>query len=54
METINTAITSALSYVGTILDFIVANPILVVIFAAGVFIPLAVKVFRRIKNAAKR
>lgn len=54
METITTAITTSLGYVGTILDYIVSNPILVVIFAAGVFIPLAVKVFRRIKNAAKR
>lgn len=54
MDTIGTAITTALAWVGTILEYIVGNPILVVIFAAGVFIPLAVKVFRRIKNAAKR
>lgn len=54
MENVATAITTALGYVGTILDYIVNNPILVVLFAAGVFVPLAVKVFRRIKNAAKR
>ena len=54
MEAIGTAITTALGYVGTILEYITSNPILVVMFAAGVFIPLAVKVFRRIKNAAKR
>lgn len=54
MDTISTAITTSLGFVGTILEYIVSNPILVVIFAAGVFIPLAVKVFRRIKNAAKK
>lgn len=54
METISTGITTALGFVGTILEFIVNNPILVVMFAAGVFVPLAVKVFKRIKNAAKR
>ena len=54
MESISTAITTALGYVGEILNYIVGNTILCVIFAAGVFVPLAVKVFRRIKNAAKR
>lgn len=54
METISTAITTALGFVGEILNYIVSNAILCVIFAAGVFVPLAVKVFRKIKNAAKR
>lgn len=54
MESVSTAITTALGYVGTVLNYIVGDPILVVIFAAGVFVPLAVKVFKRIKNAAKR
>lgn len=54
MENISTAITTALGYVGEVLNYIVNNPVLVVMFAAGVFVPLAVKVFRRIKNAAKR
>lgn len=54
MEAISTAITTALEFVGTILNYIVGNPILVVLFAAGVFVPLAVKVFRRIKNAARK
>lgn len=54
MENVTTAITTALGYVGTVLNYIVSDPILVVIFAAGVFVPLAVKVFKRIKNAAKR
>ena len=54
MDNVTTAITTALGYVGTVLDYITSNTILCVIFAAGVFVPLAVKVFRRIKNAAKR
>lgn len=54
MENVTTAITTALGYVGTVLNYIVSDPILVVIFAAGVFVPLAVKVFKRIKNAAKK
>lgn len=54
MESVSTAITTALGFVGEILNYIVSNTILCVIFAAGVFVPLAVKVFKRIKNAAKR
>lgn len=54
MTTIGSAITTCLGYVGTILNEIVGNPVLVVLFAGGVFVPLAVKIFRKIKKAAIR
>lgn len=54
MTTIGSAITTCLGYVATILNEIVGNPVLVVLFAGGVFVPLAVKIFRKIKKAAIR
>lgn len=53
MEAITTGITTALGYVGTVLDAITSNTILTVLFAGGTFIPLAVRMFKKIKRAAR-
>lgn len=52
MTAITSALTTVLGYVGTILDTITGNPILVVLLAGGTFLPLAIGVFRRIKRAS--
>lgn len=53
MTAINTALTSVLEYVGTILDAVTGNPVLVVLFAAGVILPCAIGVFARLVRIAK-
>lgn len=53
MTTIGSAITTCLGYVETVLSAVVANPVLVVVFAGTVFVPLAISIFRRIKNASE-
>lgn len=53
MEAVTTALSTAIGYVGTVLDAITSNTILCVIFAGGTILPLAVRVFRKIKRAAR-
>jgi len=53
MESVTGAMSTGLGFLSTILDAITSNPILVVIFAVGTFVPLGIKVFKRLKGAAK-
>ena len=53
MDAITTGIGTALGYVGTVLDVITSNVVLTVLLAGGTFVPLAVRIFRKIKRAAR-
>lgn len=53
MEAITSAMSTGLGFLETILDAVTGNPVLVVIFAVGTFVPLGIKVFKRLKGAAK-
>lgn len=52
METILAAADQGIDFVGTILDAIVAQPLLLFLLACGL-IPLGVSLFRTLKNAAR-
>lgn len=52
MGTLTTGITNLMSLVNTVISAIVANPWLVIIFAAG-FVSLAVKIWRKMAKGAK-
>lgn len=54
MEAITTGLTTAIGYLGTVLDTITGNTILTVLFAAGTILPVAISVFRRFKKSAIR
>lgn len=53
MEAVTTAMTTAIGFVTTILDVITTNPVLAVLFAGGVFVPLGIRIFKGVKRAAK-
>lgn len=52
-EAVTGALTTAMGFVGTILDAITGNAVLAVLFASGVLIPAAIGVFRKVKGAAR-
>lgn len=54
MDGLGSAITTALGYITNVIEFILGNPLLIVMFAAGVMIPLAIKIFKKIKSSVKR
>lgn len=47
MESVSTAITALLNIVSTMLDTILSNPVLAVIFASG-FVGIAISVLRKL------
>lgn len=53
MEAVTTALTTAIGFVGTVLETITTNAIFCVIFAGGTILPLAVRCFRKIRRAAR-
>lgn len=53
LENITGALDTVLDFVGTILDTVTGNPVLVVLLAGGTFVPLAVSIYRRIKRASR-
>lgn len=54
MDGLGPAITTALGFITKVVEFILGNPLLIVMFAAGVMIPLAIKIFKKIKASVKR
>lgn len=53
MEAITTGISTCLGFVGTVLEAITGNVVMTVLFAGGTFVPLAVRIFRKIRRAAR-
>lgn len=54
MEWLDTAITSSLSILTTVMEFITSNGVFAMLFVAGTCIPAGMRLFKGIKKAAIR